>query len=104
MEARPHSLPRLLLGLTIRVSAGRGMADSHHEVHGSYDPEEKRVGRPQRADSTPVHALCGPPLPRGHKEGSPGPRQVHRMDRLRWLLPLETGPAGTGSSRPSPPG
>ena len=44
------------------------MADSHHKVHGSYDPEEKRVGQPKRADSSPVHALCGPPLPRGHRK------------------------------------
>ena len=41
MEARLGSLHRLLLGLTSQVSAGRGMADSHHKVHGSYDPEKK---------------------------------------------------------------
>ena len=41
---RPHSLHRLLLDLTSRVSAERGMAGSHHEVHSSYGPEEKRVG------------------------------------------------------------
>ena len=41
MEARLDALHRLLLGLTSRVSARRGMGDSHHEVHGSYDPEKK---------------------------------------------------------------
>ena len=80
------------------------MADSHHEVHGSYDTEEKRVGQPKRADSSPVHALRGPPLPRGYREGSPGPQQVHGMDRPRWLLPLEAGPAGIDPSHPSAPG
>ena len=80
------------------------MACSHHEVPGGHDPEEKGVARPERADSSPVHALHGPPLPRGHREGSLGPRQVHGMDRLRWLLPLEAGPAGIDPSHPSAPG
>ena len=62
------------------------------------------MGQPKGADSSAVHALRGPPFPQGHREGSLGPRQVHRMDRLRWLLPLEAGPAGIDPSRPSAPG
>ena len=34
---------------------------------------KKRVGQPKGADSSAVHALRSPPLPRGHREGSPGP-------------------------------
>ena len=80
------------------------MACSHLKVPSSHGPEEEGVARLEGTDSSLVHALHGPPLPGGHREGPPGPRQVHGMDRPRWLLPLEAGPAGIDPSHPSTPG
>ena len=80
------------------------MVGGHRQVYSSYGPEEKRVDRPQRADSPPVYALHGQALPRGHREGPLGPQPIYRVDRPGWLLPLEAGPAGTDPPRPPPSG
>ena len=57
----------------------------------------------QRAVPTQVHALHGRTVQERHRQGPKRPQQVHRMDRARRLLPLESGTVGLAPGLSMPP-
>ena len=60
METRPHVHNWLLLGGSGGSSGKQGVGGGHSQVPGSHEEQKgHRVDGHQRADPTPVHALCG---------------------------------------------
>ena len=57
----------------------------------------------KRIDATPVYALRGETVQRGHRPRPPGPQQLHWVDWPRGLLPLESSPARPAPPCPPPP-
>ena len=80
------------------------MAHGHPQVSGcNGQTEGQQVDQYLRTDATPVYALHGKTVPRGHRQRPTGPQPVYWLDRPRGLLSLESSPARPDSSRPPPP-
>ena len=80
------------------------MARGHPHVSGrNGQTEGQRVDQYLGIDATPVYALHGETVPRGHRPRPTGPRPAYWLDRPRGLLSLESSPARPSSSRPPPP-
>ena len=68
METRPRTYDRLLLGGLGGTSRKQSLAGGYREIHLSNGPKEEGVDRRKRADTPPIHALCGQTFLRGHWE------------------------------------